>query len=204
MLTRFKFSLGFLILLPLLCFVIFFAADQILFKNLTSDRPCSVSVESNQATPVQIGILTVFTNLQAGDYLYPCFSELPSELRVPPDIETEKSKISTSVYVYGSARRRLLSAADFEGLKSEKVVVLVRQLKRNCHYVYVREGFRDFETPPRAVLIRHQQNQTGQNQSRMPDHELEYHRDAADEVAHAVEWYEQIDSQVATKFRLEL
>ncbi len=38
----------------------------------------------------------------------------------------------------------------------------------------------------------------------MSDHELEYHRDAADEVAHAVEWYEQIDSQVATKFKLEL
>jgi hypothetical protein len=38
----------------------------------------------------------------------------------------------------------------------------------------------------------------------MSSHELEYHAAASDEVAKAVDWYEQIDSQVADKFKLEL
>jgi len=35
----------------------------------------------------------------------------------------------------------------------------------------------------------------------MPDRELEYHEAAADEVANALRWYEQIDIQVAQKFK---
>ena len=34
--------------------------------------------------------------------------------------------------------------------------------------------------------------------------ELEYHPAASDEVARAVKWYEEIDSRLAEKFKLEL